>query len=144
VDAPYRAGREEGQWLKWKQGALTADCVLMYAQRGQGEAVSFYGDLTFGAWDQTALVPVGKAYLGCADLDLLEIDRWVRENTVERYGPVREVSPGLVLEIAFEGVASSRRHKSGLILRSPRVARIRWDKPAEEAESVAALARLLR
>ncbi|HTS90406.1 MAG TPA: cisplatin damage response ATP-dependent DNA ligase [Stellaceae bacterium] len=142
ADAFYLSGRREGAWLKWKRDAFTADCVLMYAQRGQGEAASFYGDLTFGAWDQRSLVPVGKAFLGCADLKLPEIDRWVRENTVERYGPVREVSPGLVLEIAFEGVASSRRHKSGLTLRSPRIARIRWDKPAEEADTVAALARL--
>ena len=142
ADAPYLSGRHEGAWLKWKRDALTADCVLMYAQRGQGDAASFYGDLTFGAWRAKTLVPVGKACLGPADLGLAEIDRWVRENTVERYGPVREVSPGLVLEIAFEGVAASHRHKSGLTLRSPRVARIRWDKPMEEAETVEALARL--
>ena len=142
ADAPYLSGRHEGLWLKWKRDALTADCVLMYAQRGQGDAASFYGDLTFGAWRAKTLVPVGKACLDCGSLDLPEIDRWVRENTVERYGPVREVAPGLVLEIVFEGVASSRRHKSGFTLRSPRVARIRWDKPMEEAETVDALAKL--
>jgi len=142
ADAPYHSGRHAGLWLKWKRDALTADCVLMYAQRGQADAASFYGDLTFGAWRAKTLVPVGKTCLGRGDSALLEIDRWVRGHTVERYGPVREVSPGLVLEIAFEGVAASRRHKSGLTLRSPRVARIRWDKPMEEAETVEALARL--
>jgi DNA ligase 1 len=142
-DAPYLAGRPKGPWFKWKRGALTVDTVLMYAQRGHGKRSSFYSDYTFGAWRDGALVPVGKAYSGFTDAELKRLDRWVRDNTVERYGPVREVAPGLVLEIAFDSVHRSTRHKSGLAMRFPRVHRIRWDKPAAEADTVAALERLV-
>ena len=142
-DSPYLPGRPKGPWFKWKRGALTVDTVLMYAQRGHGKRSSFYSDYTFGAWRDGALVPVGKAYSGFTDVELKRLDRWVRDHTVERYGPVREVSPQLVLEIAFDSVHRSTRHKSGLAMRFPRVHRIRWDKPAAEADSVETLERLV-
>jgi DNA ligase-1 len=141
-DSAYVAGRPRGPWFKWKRGALTLDTVLMYAQRGHGKRSSYYSDYTFGAWREGELVPIGKAYFGFTDEDLLKLDKWVRDNTVERYGPVRQVRPGLVLEVAFDAVQTSTRHKSGVALRFPRIRRIRWDKPIEEAdrlESVTAL-----
>jgi DNA ligase-1 len=142
-DAPYVAGRPKGPWFKWKRGALTVDTVLMYAQRGHGKRSSFYSDYTFGAWRGGELVPVGKAYSGFTDEELVQLDRWVRNNTVNRYGPVREVKPGLVLEIAFDSVQRSTRHKSGIAMRFPRVHRIRWDKPFEEADKVETLEQLI-
>ncbi len=142
-DSAYVAGRPKGPWYKWKRGPLTIDCVLMYAQRGHGKRSSFYSDFTFGCWRDGALVPVGKAYFGFTDAELLELDRWVRAHTTNRFGPVREVEPALVLEIAFDAVQRSTRHRSGLAMRFPRIARIRWDKPAAEADRVEALAGLL-
>jgi DNA ligase-1 len=142
-DAPYVSGRPKGPWFKWKRGALTIDAVLMYAQRGHGKRSSFYSDYTFGAWRDDALVPVGKAYSGFTDEELRKLDKWVRDNTTKRYGPVREVAPGLVLEIAFDSVHRSTRHKSGVAMRFPRVHRIRWDKPFVEADTLANLERLL-
>jgi DNA ligase 1 len=143
VDSPYVSGRPKGPWFKWKRGALTVDAVLMYAQRGHGKRSSFYSDYTFGAWRDDALVPVGKAYSGFTDEELVRLDKWVRHHTVNRYGPVCEVEPGLVLEIAFDSVHCSTRHKSGLAMRFPRVHRIRWDKPYREADTVAALEKLI-
>jgi DNA ligase-1 len=142
-DSPYLSGRPKGPWFKWKRGALTIDAVLMYAQRGHGKRSSFYSDYTFGAWRDDALVPVGKAYSGFTDDELRLLDKWVRDNTVRRYGPVREVTPGLVLEIAFDSVHRSTRHKSGVALRFPRVHRIRWDKPFSEADTLENLERLM-
>ena len=142
-DSPYVAGRPKGPWFKWKRGALTLDTVLMYAQRGHGKRSSFYSDFTFGAWRGEELVPVGKAYFGFTDAELAELDRWVRNHTVRRYGPVREVEPGLVLEVAFDSVHRSSRHKSGLAMRFPRVHRIRWDKPAREADHLETLERMV-
>ncbi|HUH85844.1 MAG TPA: cisplatin damage response ATP-dependent DNA ligase, partial [Stellaceae bacterium] len=142
-DAPYVPGRPKGPWFKWKRGALTLDTVLMYAQRGHGKRSSFYSDYTFGAWREGALVPVGKAYSGFTDDELRRLDRWVRDNTVARFGPVREVAQRLVLEIAFDSVHRSARHKSGLAMRFPRVHRIRWDKPAAEADGVEVLERMV-
>jgi DNA ligase-1 len=142
-DAPYLAGRPKGPWFKWKRGALTLDCVLMYAQRGHGKRSSFYSDYTFGAWRDTELVPVGKAYSGFTDAELLLLDKWIRAHTTQKYGPVREVERGLVLEIAFDSVHRSTRHKSGLAMRFPRVHRIRWDKPAGEADRVETLAAMM-
>jgi DNA ligase-1 len=142
-DSAYMPGRPKGPWFKWKRGALTVDTVLMYAQRGSGKRSSFYSDYTFGAWREGALVPVGKAYSGFTDEELKRLDRWVRDNTIERYGPVREVAPKLVLEIAFDSVHRSSRHKSGLAMRFPRIHRIRWDKPAAEADTVEALEKLV-
>jgi DNA ligase-1 len=124
----------------------------MYAQRGHGRRSSFYSDFTFGVWRAGAngdeLAPVGKAYFVFTDEELGQLDKWVRNNTLNRFGPVREVShgpgDGLVLEIAFEGLNRSARHKSGLAMRFPRIARIRWDKPAKDADRIEALERLLR
>jgi DNA ligase-1 len=145
--SPYLAGRVKGHWWKWKRDPFTADLVLLYAQRGHGKRSSFYSDYTFGAWrdgpEGAELVPVAKAYSGYTDEELVRLDRWIRERTVDRFGPVRAVEPVLVFEIAFEGIRRSTRHKSGIALRFPRVLRIRWDKPAVEADRLAALEALL-
>lgn len=142
-ESPYLTGRPRGHWYKWKRAALTLDCVLMYAQRGSGKRSSYYSDYTFGVWQGPTLVPVGKAYSGFTDEELVKLDRWIRNNTTERFGPVRAVTPGLVLEVAFDGVQSSTRHKSGVALRFPRIHRIRWDKPASEADTLEAALRLI-
>jgi DNA ligase-1 len=147
-DSPYMSGRPRGLWYKWKRAPLTLDCVLMYAQRGSGKRSSYYSDYTFGAWRTSAdggeeLVPVGKAYSGFTDEELLKLDRFVRHNTVERFGPVRAVKPEVVLEIAFDAVQASSRHKSGVAMRFPRVHRIRWDKPATEADRLDTLLQLM-
>ena len=150
-DAPYVPGRPKGQWWKWKRDPFTVDAVLMYAQRGSGKRSSFYSDYTFGVWTandgEDVLVPVGKAYFGFTDEELLEIDRFVRRHTVERFGPVREVvherNRGLVLEVAFEGLQRSTRHKSGIAMRFPRISRLRWDKPPGEADRLETLEALL-
>ena len=145
-DSIYVSGRPRGQWWKWKREALTADCVMIYAQRGSGKRSSFYSDYTFAAWDDSKspreLVPVGKAYSGFTDEELKKLDHFVRNNTTKTFGPVRQVSPTLVLEVAFDAVQASGRHKSGIAMRFPRVSRIRWDKPAEEADTVEGLKRL--
>jgi DNA ligase-1 len=139
-NSPYAAGRRAGLWYKWKRDPLTADCVLMYAQRGSGKRSSYYSDYTFGCWSETQeLLPVGKAYFGFTDEELKWLDRWVRAHTVRRFGPVREVEKALVLEVAFDSIHASTRHKSGLAMRFPRVSRIRTDKPAAEADTVATL-----
>lgn len=159
-DSPYLAGRPRGHWFKWKRAALTLDCVLMYAQRGSGKRSSYYSDYTFGVWREIVdgardgaprgnvlagheLVPVGKAYSGMTDAELIQIDRFVRAHTVEQFGPVRAVQPKLVLEIAFDAIFPSTRHKSGLAMRFPRIHRIRWDKPAAEADTLDAARRLM-
>ncbi len=148
ADAPYVAGRPKGLWWKWKRDPFAVDAVLMYAQRGHGKRSSFYSDYTFGVWRDGALVPVGKAYFGFTDEELREIDRFVRNNTVSRFGPVREVAheaeKGLVFEVAFEGLQRSPRHKSGLAMRFPRIARIRWDKSPKDADEISALEQLLK
>jgi DNA ligase 1 len=139
-DSPYVGGRRAGLWYKWKRDPLTADCVLMYAQRGSGKRSSYYSDYTFGCWtDDGELLPVGKAYFGFTDEELKWLDRWIRGHTVQRFGPVREVEKSLVLEVAFDSIHKSRRHKSGLAMRFPRISRIRIDKPAAEADRVATL-----
>ena len=150
-DAPYLPGRPKGPWWKWKRDPFIVDAVLMYAQRGHGKRSSYYSDYTFGVWtkgeDGDVLVPVGKAYFGFTDEELVQIDRFVRHNTVERFGPVREVvhetNRGLVLEVAFEGLQRSTRHKSGLAMRFPRINRLRWDKPPGEADRLETLERML-
>jgi DNA ligase-1 len=139
-DSPYVAGRRTGLWYKWKRDPLTADCVLMYAQRGSGKRSSNYSDYTFGGWsDAGELLPVGKAYFGFTDEELKWIDRWVRSHTIQRFGPVREVEKSLVLEVAFDSIHHSGRHKSGFAMRFPRISRIRTDKPAGEADRIATL-----
>jgi len=143
-DSPYVAGRRTGLWYKWKRDPLTADCVMMYAQRGHGKRSSFYSDYTFGCWSEAGeLLPVGKAYSGFTDEELKGLDRFVRASTVQRFGPVREVEKTLVLEVAFDSIHESKRHKSGLAMRFPRIARIRRDKPAAEADTIATLRRMI-
>ncbi len=144
-NSPYVAGRRTGLWYKWKRDPLLIDCVLMYAQRGSGKRSSFYSDYTFGCWDGdpdsgAELLPVGKAYSGFTDEELKLLDRHVRQNTVNRFGPVRETDKSLVFEVAFDSVHESKRHKSGLAMRFPRIHRVRWDKPAHEADRIEALA----
>jgi DNA ligase-1 len=151
-DALYLPGRPKGQWWKWKRDPHIIDAVLMYAQRGHGKRSSYYSDYTFGVWtsgdDGEQLVPVGKAYFGFTDEELLQIDRFVRRNTTEKFGPVRHVvhepDQGLVLEVAFEGLARSPRHKSGVAMRFPRISRLRWDKPPREADRLETLERMLK
>ncbi|WP_084115564.1 cisplatin damage response ATP-dependent DNA ligase [Paracoccus sphaerophysae] len=138
-DSVYVGGRPRGPWFKWKRDPRVVDAVLMYAQRGHGKRSGFYSDFTFGLWDGEALVPVGKAYFGFTDEELRELDRFVRNNTVERFGPVRAVAPKLVVEVAFEGVNRSTRHKSGVAMRFPRISLIRWDKPVAEADRLETL-----
>ncbi len=143
-DSPYVTGRRVGLWYKWKRDPLNADCVLMYAQRGSGKRSSFYSDFTFGAWtEDDELLPVGKAYFGFTDEELKWLDRFVRNHTTARFGPVREVEKTLVLEVAFDSLHESKRHKSGLAMRFPRISRIRTDKPAAEADTIAGLKRLV-
>ena len=143
-DSPYVAGRKVGLWYKWKRDPLTADCVMMYAQRGSGKRSSFFSDYTFGCWTEDGqLLPVGKAYFGFTDEELKGLDKFVRNNTINRFGPVREVDKTLVLEVAFDSIHKSARHKSGLAMRFPRISRIRQDKPAHEADTIAALERLV-
>lgn len=140
-DSAYLAGRPKGPWFKWKRDPHVVDAVMMYAQRGHGKRSSFYSDYTFGVWTPDGvLTPIGKAYSGFTDEELKQLDKFVRDHTVERFGPVRSVRAerdfGLVLEIAFEGLQRSPRHKSGVAMRFPRVSRIRWDKPAREADTI--------
>jgi DNA ligase-1 len=152
ADSIYVPGRPKGLWYKWKRDPFNIDAVLMYAQRGHGKRSSFYSDYTFGVWHDAGggdeLVVVGKAYFGFTDAELKELDRYVRSNTSNRFGPVREIThgkeAGLVLEIAFDGVNRSSRHKSGVAMRFPRINRIRWDKPAREADRLEALEILLK
>ena len=152
ADSLYLPGRPKGPWWKWKRDPHTVDAVLMYAQHGHGKRSSYYSDYTFGVWtageDGDVLVPIGKAYSGFTDEELKTIDAFVRKNTVNRFGPVREVvhekEAGLVLEVAFEGLSRSPRHRSGLAMRFPRIARLRWDKPPGEADRLEALEALLK
>jgi DNA ligase-1 len=142
-DSPYLPGRPKGLWWKWKRDPLSIDAVLMYAQRGHGKRSSYYSDYTFGLWRDDELVPVGKAYFGFTDAELAFLDRWIRNHTTARFGPVREVEKALVLEVAFDAAQLSSRHKSGVALRFPRIARIRTDKPAAEADRLESLMALV-
>jgi len=150
-DSVYEAGRPKGPWFKWKRDPFLIDAVMMYAQRGHGKRSSFYSDFTFGVWREKdgadELTPVGKAYFGFTDEELKQIDKFVRDNTTDRFGPVRAVTAtkdhGLVFEVAFEGLQRSPRHKSGIAMRFPRVNRIRWDKPSAEADRLETLELML-
>lgn len=143
LDAPYRDGRRKGDWWKWKLDPMTVDAVMIYAQAGHGRRANLFTDYTFAVWDGDALVPFTKAYSGLTDAEFRQITAWVRKNTLERFGPVRRVTPDLVFEIAFEGIQNSRRHKSGVALRFPRMARWRRDKPAAEANRLEDLRALI-
>ena len=134
--SPYVPGRPKGLWYKWKRDPNVVDAILMYAQRGHGKRSSFYSDYTFGVWKGNEIVPIGKAYFGFTDEELKQLDKWVRNNTVASFGPVREVSKELVFEVAFDSAQQSGRHKSGIALRFPRINRIRWDKPVAEAATL--------
>ncbi|WP_343314880.1 cisplatin damage response ATP-dependent DNA ligase [Brucella sp. BE17] len=151
-DSLYLPGRPKGPWFKWKRDPFTIDAVVVYAQRGHGKRSSYYSDFTFAVWtgpeDEPVLVPVGKAYFGFTDEELKLLDKFVRDNTLERFGPVRSVRAepdhGLVVEVAFEGLNRSSRHKSGVAMRFPRFSRLRWDKPPREADRLETLEKMLR
>lgn len=140
----YQVGRRRGDWWKWKIDPLTVDAVLLYAQAGHGRRSTLYTDYTFGVWDGEALVPVAKAYSGLDDREILELDRWIRANTLERFGPVRSVRAHHVFELGFEGVNVSTRHKSGVAVRFPRILRWRRDKAPADADRIDALRALAR
>lgn len=139
----YESGRRRGNWWKWKVDALTVDGVLIYAQRGSGRRANLYTDYTFAIWDGEELVPFTKAYSGLTDKEILEVDSWIKKNTIEKFGPVRSVIAELVFEIAFEGIQPSPRHKSGIALRFPRIARWRKDKNVKEANTKQDLLQLI-
>jgi DNA ligase-1 len=144
LDSVYETGRKRGKWWKWKVDPYTIDAVMIYAQRGHGRRANLYTDFTFAVWDGDTLVPFTKAYSGLTDKELVEVDRWIKKNTIDKFGPVRSVNAELVFEIAFEGIALSARHKSGVALRFPRIARWRKDKPKEEANTRQDLLNLLQ
>ncbi len=141
--SPYRVGRRRGDWWKWKIQPYSVDCVLMYAQPGNGRRASVLTDYTFGVWDSGELTPFAKAYSGLTDEEIDQVDSWIRRNTIERFGPVRRVKPELVFELAFEGIQESSRHRSGIAVRFPRMARWRHDKKAEDADSIETVRALL-
>jgi DNA ligase-1 len=143
-DSVYLAGRRRGDWWKWKIEPLSVDAVLLYAQRGHGRRAGLYTDYTFAVWQGGVLVPFAKAYSGLSDAEIRQVDRFIQQNTLERFGPVRSVRPALVFEIAFEGIRTSTRHKSGVAVRFPRIARQRPDKTAGEADTIEMLHHLLR
>ena len=132
----YESGRPMGKWYKWKRNPRFIDAIVMYAQRGHGKRSSFYSDFTFGIWDREKIVPIGKAYSGFTNDELYQLDKFVRNNIINRFGPVREIKKQLVFEIAFDSISESKRHKSGIALRFPRISKIRWDKPISEVESI--------
>jgi DNA ligase-1 len=148
LNSPYGTGRQRGAWWKWKIDPYSFDAVMIYAQPGHGRRSNLYTDYTFGVWSPepngaAQLVPVTKAYSGLSDAEILELDRWIRTHTLEKFGPVRQVEPSQVFELAYEGIAASNRHRSGIALRFPRILRRRFDKPAAEADSLADLRSVL-
>ncbi len=142
-DSPYRVGRVRGDWWKWKIEPYTIDAVLIYAQKGHGKRASLFTDYTFGVWDNGQLVPIAKAYSGLTDAEIREVDAFIRQNTTEKFGPVRTVKPELVFELGFEGIQASPRHKSGIAVRFPRMLRWRTDKKKEEADTLQQVKALL-
>ena len=142
--SPYQGGRRRGDWWKWKINPYAVDAVLVYAQPGSGRRATLLTDLTFAVWSAGELLPVAKAYSGLTDLEIDRLDRWIRQNTLERFGPVRAVKPELVFELHFEGIAASARHKSGIAVRFPRIARWRDDKKAAEADTLETLRALIQ
>jgi DNA ligase-1 len=144
ADSEYGVGRVTGLWWKWKIEPFNCDAVLIYAQRGHGRRASLYTDYTFAAWDGETLVPFAKAYSGLTDSEIREVDRYVRENTLEKFGPVRSVTAQLVFELAFEDIQLSKRHKSGIAVRFPRIARLRRDKTPDQADSLESIRSMMR
>jgi DNA ligase-1 len=140
IDSAYGIGRTrssaQGEWWKWKVDPLSVDAVLVYAQRGHGRRASLYTDYTFALWHEGALVPFAKAYSGLTDAEIARVDAYIRQHTVEKFGPVRSVTPKLVCEVGFEGIAASPRHKSGIAVRFPRILRLRDDKRIEDADTL--------
>jgi DNA ligase 1 len=134
--SPYGVGRRRGDWWKWKIDPYTIDAVLIYAQPGSGRRASLLTDYTFGVWEGGELVPIAKAYSGLSDDEIVELDRWIRRHTRERFGPVRHVEPTHVFELGFEGIARSARHRSGIAVRFPRMLRWRTDKTPQEADTL--------
>jgi len=143
LTSAYGVGRRRGDWWKWKVDPLTVDAVLIYAQPGSGKRAGLFTDYTFGIWEGDHLVPFAKAYSGLTDQEIRKVDAFVRRNTLEKFGPVRTVKPELVFELAFEGIQRSSRHKSGIAVRFPRMARWRTDKKAEEADTIERVRELL-
>jgi DNA ligase-1 len=141
--SPYRVGRRRGDWWKWKINPYSVDAVLIYAQPGSGRRASLFTDYTFGVWDQGELVPFAKAYSGLTDDEIRQVDAFVRNNTLEKFGPVRRVKPELVFALAFEAIQRSGRHRSGIAVRFPRIARWRTDKKAAEADTIETVRALL-
>ena len=139
----YNVGRKKGDWWKWKVDPLTIDVVMIYAQKGSGRRSSKYTDYTFAVKKEDKLVTVAKAYSGLTDKEITEISRWVNKNALEKFGPVRTVKPELVFEIAFEGIAYSKRHKSGVALRFPRIKRWRKDKTAKDIDTIESVKALI-
>lgn len=139
LDSAYGVGRRKGGWWKWKVAPFTIDAVLVYAQAGSGRRASLHTDYTFAVWEGDSLVPFAKAYSGLTDAELRKLDGWIRRHTVEKFGPVRSVKPEQVFELAFEGIAESTRHKSGIAVRFPRIQRWRTDKTAAEADTLQTL-----
>jgi DNA ligase-1 len=144
LDSPYGTGRRKGDWWKWKVDPFSVDAVLVYAQPGNGRRATLFTDYTFALWKDGELVPVAKAYSGLSNEEIEQMDRWIRANTLEKFGPVRRVAPEHVFEVAFENVQRSSRHKSGVAVRFPRIARWRHDKKAEDADDIDALISLIR
>ena len=143
LDSNYGTGRTRGAWWKWKIDPYTFDAVMLYAHPGHGRRSNLYTDYTFGVWRDDELVPVAKAYSGLNNAEIAELDRWIRAHTLEKFGPNRAVEQSQVFELAYEGIAASNRHKSGIALRFPRILRRRLDKPAAEADTLEALQRVL-
>ncbi|MEN8885966.1 MAG: ATP-dependent DNA ligase, partial [Winogradskyella sp.] len=141
--SPYHTGRKKGDWWKWKVDPLTIDVVMIYAQKGSGRRSSKYTDYTFAVKTNDGLVTVAKAYSGLTDKEITEISKWINKNAIEKFGPVRTVKPELVFEIAFEGIALSNRHKSGVALRFPRIVRWRKDKPSSEIDTIETVKQLI-
>jgi DNA ligase-1 len=144
LDSPYVTGRKKGFWWKWKIDPLSIDGVLVYAQKGHGRRADLYTDYTFAVWDGDKLVPFAKAYSGLTDEEIRKVDNFVKRNIVEKFGPVRTVKPQMVFEIGFEGIQESKRHKSGVALRFPRILRWRMDKKVEDADTIETLKDILK
>ena len=142
-EAPFHTGRKRGNYWKWKVDPYTVDAVMLYAQAGHGKRSNLYTDYTFGVWDGDNLVPIAKAYSGLHNKAISQLDKWIRKNTVERFGPVRSVTPEQVFELAFEAINTSSRHKSGIAVRFPRIARWRHDLNAKDADTLTDVKRMI-